>query len=110
MASSLAGFSVAGLSAATERWVGRFAPSMAGSVCATLFNVRAYLTSPPATDAQQARRALEKAERNCLISSSLKATIHLETEVDVVMEPRERGSDFFPIDGGKFAESCPGFA
>jgi uncharacterized OsmC-like protein len=35
-----------------------------------------------------ARRALEKAERNCLISSSLKASVHLDATVEVV-EPAE---------------------
>lgn len=49
----------------------------------TTFDIRAHLQVPAGTNADQARRALEKAERSCLISSSVKATIHLETEVDV---------------------------
>jgi organic hydroperoxide reductase OsmC/OhrA len=53
----------------------------------TNFDVRAHLQAAPGTNADQARRALEKAEHNCLISNSLKATIHLETDVDVALEP-----------------------
>lgn len=47
----------------------------------TAFEVRATLTVEPGTDVEQAHRALEKAERNCLITSSLKATVHLESTV-----------------------------
>lgn len=53
----------------------------------TRFDLRAYLTLPPTTDAQQARRALDKAEQQCLIANSLKATTHLEAELDVTTEP-----------------------
>jgi peroxiredoxin-like protein len=53
----------------------------------THLNVHAHLTVPARTDPDQARRALEKAERSCLIANSLKATIHLEPEVDVAAEP-----------------------
>jgi uncharacterized OsmC-like protein len=38
---------------------------------------------------EQARRALEKAERGCLISNSLKATVHLVPVVDVIGGPVE---------------------
>jgi uncharacterized OsmC-like protein len=34
-------------------------------------------------DPYQARRALDKAEQTCLVSNSLKATIHLEADVAV---------------------------
>ena len=47
----------------------------------TEFRVRAALTVPPGTDEGQARRALERAERACLVSNSLKAPVHLEIEV-----------------------------
>lgn len=53
----------------------------------TRFDLRVSLTIPSATDAEQARRALEKAERQCLISKSLKAATSLELEVAVVDEP-----------------------
>jgi len=53
----------------------------------TRFDVRVHLTIPPTTDVRQAHRAVEKADQNCLISNSLKATSHLETEIDVVTEP-----------------------
>jgi len=52
----------------------------------THVDIRARLRVPPGTDGDQARRALDKAEHNCLISNSLKATTHLETEVDVAPE------------------------
>ena len=49
----------------------------------TAFDVRVRLSIPPTTDSGQARRALEKAESHCLISNSLKATIHLVIEIDI---------------------------
>jgi organic hydroperoxide reductase OsmC/OhrA len=49
----------------------------------TEFGVRARLSIPPTMDAQLARRALEKAENQCLIAKSLKATIHLAIEIDI---------------------------
>jgi organic hydroperoxide reductase OsmC/OhrA len=55
----------------------------------THFDIRAHLGVPPGTNVEQARRILEKAERVCLISNSLKATIHLETEIEVASEPAE---------------------
>jgi uncharacterized OsmC-like protein len=61
-------------------------------------DIRAHLQVPAGTNVEQARRALEKAERNCLISNSLSATIHLETEVEVVAEPAE-------MPAGAYAES-----
>jgi organic hydroperoxide reductase OsmC/OhrA len=47
----------------------------------TRFSMRTRLEVPAGTDADHARRILEKAEHNCLISSSLKAATDLETEV-----------------------------
>ena len=55
----------------------------------TNFTLRAHLRIPAGTSADHARRALEKAEHTCLISSSLKATTHLETEIELAAEPEE---------------------
>jgi organic hydroperoxide reductase OsmC/OhrA len=49
----------------------------------TGFEVRASLRVPPGTDPQRARSLLEKAEKTCLISNSLKGKSHLETSVEV---------------------------
>ena len=54
----------------------------------THFDITARLVAPARVDADGARRALEKAERNCLISSSLKASIALEVTVQIA-EPAE---------------------
>jgi uncharacterized OsmC-like protein len=54
----------------------------------TRVDLHARLTVPYPVSADVARRALEKAERHCLISSSLKASIHLDATVEVV-EPVE---------------------
>lgn len=50
----------------------------------TAITVRARLAVPAGTDPEKARRALEKAESACLITSSLNADVHLEAEVEVV--------------------------
>ena len=50
----------------------------------TAFSVRASLQVPPGTDPDRARGLLEKAEKVCLISNSLKAQSHLEANVEVV--------------------------
>src|ERR1700687_5487671 len=52
----------------------------------THLDIRAHLMLPEGTEPGVARRALEKAERSCLISNSLKATIHLEPEIDIAAE------------------------
>jgi len=52
----------------------------------THFDITARLVIPVAADADKARHALEKAERNCLISSSLKASIALNATV-AIAEP-----------------------
>jgi organic hydroperoxide reductase OsmC/OhrA len=49
----------------------------------TTFDVHARLSVPSATDPAVARQAVERAERHCLISNSLKATINLTIDVDV---------------------------
>ena len=48
--------------------------------------LRARLAVPPGADPARAERALAKAEQNCLVSNSLIAEVHLETQVDVVAE------------------------
>ena len=53
----------------------------------TGFEVHATLGVPAGTDPERARRALEKAERNCLIANSLKAPIHLVPEIAVSADP-----------------------
>ncbi len=54
----------------------------------TQFDLRVRLTLPHGEDADRARHALEKAERNCLISSSLKGTVRLTAGIEVA-EPVE---------------------
>ena len=47
------------------------------------FDVRAVLDVPAGTDEARAKRLLEKAEQNCLVTRSLTAHANLETEVRV---------------------------
>jgi peroxiredoxin-like protein len=54
----------------------------------TGFDMTAQLVVPAGQDTDRARRALEKAERNCLISSSLKAAVTLDATVEIA-EPAE---------------------
>lgn len=49
------------------------------------FDIHARLRLPADADPDIGRKTLEKAERNCLISHSLKATIHLTSSIDVAM-------------------------
>lgn len=49
----------------------------------TEFHVRAELTVPPGSDEDRARSLLEKAERGCLVSNSMKASPHLEAVIHV---------------------------
>jgi len=49
----------------------------------TQLTLQASLIVPAGVDPYQARRALDKAEQTCLVSNSLKATIHLEADVAV---------------------------
>ena len=53
----------------------------------TEFILHAHLVVPPGTNPDLARRALEKAERNCLVSNSLNAAIHLQPEVEMGLQP-----------------------
>jgi peroxiredoxin-like protein len=53
----------------------------------TTFEIRAHLQVPAGSDGELARRVLDKAEHNCLISNSLKAAIHLEPEITFVGSP-----------------------
>jgi organic hydroperoxide reductase OsmC/OhrA len=55
----------------------------------THLDIHAHLAVPVGTGLDKARHLLEKAERGCLVSNSLKAKIHLEPEVDVSGEPVE---------------------
>jgi peroxiredoxin-like protein len=48
----------------------------------THFDMTAHLVVPAEMNAEQARHALEKAERSCLISNSLKASIALAATVE----------------------------
>jgi organic hydroperoxide reductase OsmC/OhrA len=52
------------------------------------FDVTAHLIVPFGEDVDRARHALEKAERNCLISNSLKGSIGLDATVSIG-EPME---------------------
>jgi peroxiredoxin-like protein len=54
------------------------------------FEMTAHLVVPAGEDTARARQALEKAERNCLISRSLKASIALDATVESA-EPAELG-------------------
>jgi len=47
----------------------------------TSFDLKAQLCVPPGTDGSLAQRALEKAERACLVANSLKAPVHLHAQV-----------------------------
>ena len=47
----------------------------------TEFRVTAKLTVPPGTSEKKAHTILEKAEKYCLITNSMKAEAHLEAEV-----------------------------
>ena len=53
----------------------------------THFDLRARLTVPAGTDPDLARRVMDKAERGCLITNSLKAPVRLAPEIDVAREP-----------------------
>jgi organic hydroperoxide reductase OsmC/OhrA len=47
----------------------------------TRFDLRADLLVPGDASRDLARRVLEKSERACLISNSLKAPVHLQAEI-----------------------------
>ena len=49
----------------------------------TRFDLKTVLTVPEGTDRDKARQLLEKAERSCLITNSMKAESHLQVEVRI---------------------------
>jgi organic hydroperoxide reductase OsmC/OhrA len=49
----------------------------------TGFVLRARLRVPEGVDQEQAHRALERADRTCLVTNSLKAAVRLEAEIEV---------------------------
>ena len=49
----------------------------------TRFDMTAHLVVPAGEDTDRARHGLERAERNCLISRSLKASIALDASVEI---------------------------
>ncbi|MBT8091953.1 MAG: OsmC family protein [Gammaproteobacteria bacterium] len=49
----------------------------------TRFDVRAELTVPAGTDEEKAHRMMEKADRYCLVTNSMKGESHLEAIVRV---------------------------
>jgi len=53
----------------------------------TGFEVDARLDVPTGVDPERARRVLEKAEQSCLISNSVKASIHLMPRVSIAAQP-----------------------
>ena len=55
----------------------------------TAFDMTAHLVVPSGVDGHAARHSLEKAERNCLISNSLKASTALAATVEIA-EPAEQ--------------------
>jgi organic hydroperoxide reductase OsmC/OhrA len=57
----------------------------------TQFDVRAQLLVPAEVDADRARHALEKAERNCLISRSLKAPVALDATIEIAERAQAAG-------------------
>jgi organic hydroperoxide reductase OsmC/OhrA len=52
----------------------------------TAFELHAHLDVPAGTNVELAQRVLEKAERSCLITNSLKGVVRLVTEIDVAAE------------------------
>ena len=56
----------------------------------THFDMTAHLVVPHGVNADQARHALEKAERTCLISNSLKASTALAATVEVAESADQR--------------------
>lgn len=52
-----------------------------GVTAFTAFRLHARLTTAAGVDEALARTALERSERGCLVSSSLKAPVHLEIEL-----------------------------
>jgi organic hydroperoxide reductase OsmC/OhrA len=55
-----------------------------GRTLFTALRVRARLEIPGGVDPERARRLLEKAEKACLVTNSLRAEVSLECQVEVV--------------------------
>ncbi len=55
----------------------------------TAFFLKASLRVPAGTNVDQARRLLARAEEGCLISSSLKAPVHIAVDVQIEQIDRE---------------------
>jgi uncharacterized OsmC-like protein len=53
----------------------------------THFDLHAAVTVPAGVDADQIRHLLDKAERGCLITNSLKAEVRLTTDIQVSANP-----------------------
>jgi organic hydroperoxide reductase OsmC/OhrA len=53
----------------------------------TRFELHVRLSIPATTDSLRARHALERAERQCLVSNSLRATFDLRIDIDVAPSP-----------------------
>jgi len=62
-----------------------------GVVRFTAIDLRARLVIAPGADAALARRVLERAERGCLVSNSLKADAHLEIAIEIAARPALAG-------------------
>ena len=55
--------------------------------------LRPTVTVRPGADRERVRRAIEKAERNCLISASLSTPVHLDSIVIEAHEPSTRQTE-----------------
>jgi organic hydroperoxide reductase OsmC/OhrA len=53
----------------------------------TRFEIHARLLAPAETDPDRARRALDRAERGCLIANSLKAHVQMSVDINVAANP-----------------------
>ena len=54
-----------------------------GRTLFTALSIRAHLEVPGGVDPERARRLLEKAEKSCLVTSSLRAEVSLDCRVEV---------------------------
>ena len=63
---------------------GRLEKPEGGGFLITEIRLRPKLTIKESRDTDRASRILEKAEKHCLISNSIKSTVYLEPEIDVV--------------------------
>ena len=53
----------------------------------TAFEIRAELEIAPGADDGLARRVVDKAERSCFVSNSLKASVHVVPTITIASEP-----------------------